>query len=100
MFAISGALRYRSGRHPELGRHRASTLLPRWQRNAIFMALPVGLGLICGAVLIGLGGDAPVAAVAPVSLLAITSLVSAFVFAYRPPRWLLPLEERIRADQP
>jgi len=92
-FAITGAVRYRSGRHPELGRHREATGLWTWQRNIIFAAAPFGLMLISAGVLAAMGMHSPLVATAPVTAVAMSGLVAAVVFTYRPPRWLLPRQD-------
>jgi hypothetical protein len=95
VFAISGAFRYRSGRHPELGRHRDTTGLWTWQRNIIFAAGPLGVMLIGAALLAAMGTNAPLVASAVVTSVTLAALVSSIVFTYRPPTWLLPREERL-----
>ena len=92
VFAIGNALRYRTGRHPDLGRHRETTGLWTWQRNIIFAAAPMGVLLIGAALLAAMGTDAPVVASAVVTLVMLGALVSSIVFTYRPPTWLLPRE--------
>jgi hypothetical protein len=94
VFAISGAVRYRSGRHPELGRHREATGLWTWQRNIIFAAAPLGVMAINAAVLAAMGSHSPVAATAPVTAVGLAGLVTAVVFTYRPPGWLMPRQDR------
>jgi hypothetical protein len=93
LFAISGAVRYRSGRHPELGRHREATGLWTWQRNIIFAGAPLGVTFMSVAVLAAMGTHGPLAAIAPVTAVALSGLVTAFVFTYRPPGWLLPRQD-------
>ena len=62
----------------------------------------MGVLLIGAALLAAMGTGAPVAASAVVTLVVLAALVSAIVFTYRPPTWLLPREERLRdrADRP
>lgn len=93
VFAINGAVRYRSGRHPELGRHREVTGLWTWQRNIIFAAAPFGVMLISAGVLAAMGTHSPPVATAPVTAVAMSGLVAAVVFTYRPPGWLLPRQD-------
>jgi hypothetical protein len=93
VFAISGAVRYRSGRHPELGRHREGSGLWTWQRNIIFAAAPFGVMLISAGVLAVMGTHGPLVATAPVTAVATSGLVAAVVFTYRPPGWLLPRQD-------
>ena len=95
VFAISGALRYRSGRHPELGRHRDTAGLWTWQRNIIFAAEPMGVLLIGAALLAAMGNDAPVVASAVVTVVTVAALVSCIVFAYRPADVAAAREERL-----
>jgi hypothetical protein len=92
-FAITCAVRYRSGRHPELGRHREATGLWTWQRNIIFAAAPFGLMLISAGVLAAMGTHSPLVATAPVTAVGMSGLIAAVVFTYRPPRWLLPRQD-------
>jgi hypothetical protein len=92
VFAISGAVRYRSGRRPELGRHLESTGLWFWQRNIIFAAAPLGVMAISAAVLEVMGSHGPLAATAAVTAVAMSGLVAAVVFTWRPPGWLHPRE--------
>jgi hypothetical protein len=93
VFAISGAVRYRSGRHPELGRHREATGLWTWQRNIILAVAPLGVVAISAAVLAAMGTHSPLVATAPVAAVGLAGLVTAFVFTYRPPGWLLPRQD-------
>lgn len=90
---LGAAHRYRSGRSPRLGRNRRNIYAPVFRRNAVFFLGPMGLLSLAGVVLV-IGPGAWPALYTVATLVALASLVAAGVFAYRPPRWLMPPDER------
>ena len=94
---VVAALVYRVGGLPNLGRHRGSTGLWKWQQNIVFAFLPYGAALLCAG-LVALTIDRPetwantVAGVA--AIVGALLIATGFVFTYVVPNWLKPPDER------
>ncbi|MDQ1603359.1 MAG: hypothetical protein QOJ49_565 [Actinomycetota bacterium] len=94
---VVAALVYRVGGLPNLGRHRGSTGLWKWQQNIVFAFLPYGAALLCAG-LVAQTIDRPetwantVAGVA--AIVAVLLVATGFVFTYVVPEWLKPPDER------